>query len=368
MIQNIALLGVGLIGGSLGLAWKKNSPAPHLTGYDRPDVLDEALKRGAIDARAADPAAAVQDADLVVLAAPISANLRILELIGPHLKPGAIVTDVSSVKAPVVEHARAVLPAGIPFIGGHPMAGSEHSGVSHAEALLFENATYVLCPPGGLSESSFTAQYAEVIALFENTGARLLVLEAARHDRIAAAVSHLPQLLAVLLMNFAAEKNTEDEAYLRLAAGGFRDLTRIAASPFNIWRDILIANQGHLLDVMAQFASQFQKMRNRLIEEDLLDLQQAFQTARSSRQNIPKNTKGFLHPLSDVFVYVEDHPGALLGIVQALYEAELNIKDIELLKMREGTGGTFRLGFKDDDVAKAAVSALQGRAYTAFQL
>jgi prephenate dehydrogenase len=175
-------------------------------------------------------------------------------------------------------------------------------------------------------------------------------------------------LLAVLLMNFAAEKNEEDEAYLRLAAGGFRDLTRIASSPFIIWRDILIANQGHLLDVMAQFAVNFQKMRNRLIEEDLLDLQQSFQTARSSRQSIPKNTKGFLHPLSDVFVYVEDHPGALLGIVQALYEAELNIKDIELLKMREGTGGTFRLGFKDDGVAKAAVSALQERAYTAFQL
>jgi prephenate dehydrogenase len=248
------------------------------------------------------------------------------------------------------------------------MAGSEHSGVSHAEALLFENATYVLCPPGGLSESAFTAQYAGVIALFESTGARLLVLEAAQHDRIAAAVSHLPQLLAVLLMNFAAEKNEEDEAYLRLAAGGFRDLTRIASSPFIIWRDILIANQGHLLDVMAQFAVHFQKMRNRLIEEDLLDLQQSFQTARSSRQSIPKNTKGFLHPLSDVFVYVEDHPGALLGIVQALYEAELNIKDIELLKMREGTGGTFRLGFKDNGVAKAAVSALQERAYTAFQL
>lgn len=362
------MLGVGLIGGSLGLVWKKNRPALTIVGFDEPEVLEVARARGAIDERAASAAAAVREADLVVLATPIGPMLRLLEEIAPHLRPGALVSDVGSVKGPVVAQARAVLPAANPFVGGHPMAGSEKGGIAHADPFLFENATYVLCPPDGLDEPAFTETCADYIGLVQTTGARLLVLEAARHDRIAATVSHLPQLLAVTLMQYAAEANEADDAFLRLAAGGFRDMTRIAASPFRMWRDIVMANNGPLLDVLAGFASALQRTRHRVAAEDLDALRQLFDEARTARESIPRDTKGFLHPLADVYVYAEDRPGELTTITRVLFEADLNIKDIELLKVREGTGGAFRIGFADEPTAEAATEALRQAQYTAYRL
>ncbi|GIV59206.1 MAG: prephenate dehydrogenase [Rhodothermaceae bacterium] len=368
MIERIALVGVGLIGGSLGLAWKRHRPEVTLAGYDREDVLARATARGIVDEAAGSLEAAVAGADLVVLAVPIAASLRLIDALAPLLRPGVLVTDVGSVKSPVVRHARAVLPPENPFIGGHPMAGAEHSGVEHADAFLFENATYVLCPPEDTPPEAFQTRYDAFVSLIRATGARVLLLEAERHDRIAAVVSHLPQLLAVTLMNYAATHHEDDDHFLRLAAGGFRDLTRIASSPFDIWRDILLANEGPILDALAGFMAGLQKLRNRLIEEDLDALASAFDRARSVRETIPRNTKGFLHPLVDVFVYVEDRPGALLDITRTLFEAGLSIKDIELLKLREGTGGTFRLGFAGTAAADAAVRALEDAGYRAYRL
>ena len=367
-MKKIALLGVGLIGGSLGLAWKKHRPELVIVGYDEADVLEEALRRGAIDGRAADPAAAVRAADLVVLAAPIGAILRLMETIAPHLKRGAVVTDVGSVKAPVAQHARDVLPAANPFVGGHPMAGSEKGGIAHADAFLFENATYVLSPPPDVGPDALPARFPDLVALVQATGARLLVLEAERHDRIAATVSHLPQLLAVTLMNAAAEANREDEAFLRLAAGGFRDMTRIASSPFAMWRDVLVANEGPILDALGRFAAAFQRTRNRLLEDDPDALADAFDAARQVRERIPRDMKGFLEPLAEVHLYAEDRPGFLVGITSAVYEAGLNIKDIELLKIREGTGGAFRLGFATAGDADAATEALNAAGYRAYRI
>ncbi len=365
MIQRIALLGVGLIGGSLGLAWKRNRPDLHITGFDAPDVLDRASMLGIVDEKAATARNAVMGADLVVLAAPIGANLRLLEEAGPHVRPGALITDVSSVKKPLMEHARLFVEPENLFVGGHPMAGAEHSGVEHADALLFENATYVLCPP---EDEPDREALGELIRLIEATGARVLLLDAGRHDRIAAVVSHLPQLLAVALMNQTAEEQAHDEAFLHLAAGGFRDMTRIASSPFRLWRDILLANEGAILDALGRFTSLLRTLRNRLIEENLDALEDAFERARTLRETIPRDTKGFLHPLADVYVYVEDQPGALFGITRALFNAEISIKDIELLKIREGTGGTFRLGFTDETAAEAAREALERAGYRAHRL
>ncbi|NBC15727.1 MAG: prephenate dehydrogenase/arogenate dehydrogenase family protein [Bacteroidetes bacterium] len=366
MIRRIAILGVGLIGGSLALAWKKVRDDLTLVGYDAPDVLDRAAERGALDEKAATPEAAVEGADLVVLATPLAPMLRLVDLIAPHLAPGTLVTDVGSVKTPVVEHAREVLPASAPFIGGHPMAGAERSGVDHADALLFENATYVLCPPPDADDA--LSAYPGFVDLIEGTGAHVLLLDAPQHDEIAAAVSHLPQLLAVLLMNHAAALNDADDAVLRLAAGGFRDMTRIASSPFSMWRDVLIANQGPILDALGSFAAHLRKARNRLIEENVEALGQQFSEARHVRNTIPRDTKGFLHPLADIYVFAEDRPGELLAIIQTLYDAGLNIKDIELLKIREGTGGAFRMSFTDDEEANTAVEALTNGEFIAYRL
>ena len=368
MIQRVAILGVGLIGGSLGLAWKKNRADLTLVGYDVPAVLEAALERGQIDEAALTLAEAVPTADLVVLAVPLAPMLRLLEEIAPLLQPGTLVTDVGSVKGPIMAQARQVLTEANPFIGGHPMAGSEQGGAANADAFLFENATYVLCPPEGLTTEALPQHYADFVVLIEATGARVLVLEAQRHDRIAATVGHLPQLLATILMNYAAERNAEDDAFLRLAAGGFRDMTRIASSPFAMWQHILLANEGPILDALAGFATALQKTRHRIIEEDLDALHEAFTEARRVRDTIPKDSKGFLHPLADIYVYAEDRPGVLAHITGTLFEAAINIKDIELLKIREGTGGAFRLSFSDEAAADAAIEVLEHAGCRAHRL
>jgi prephenate dehydrogenase len=369
--MRIALLGTGLIGGSLALAWQQRAPQQlpsplTIVGYDRPEVLEAAEARGALDARATDPASAVDGAEVVVLATPPAVTLRLMADVAPHLAPGALVTDVASVKAPVIAQARDVLPPEVAFLGGHPMAGAETSGIDGADPLLFENAAYVLCLPDGAGEDALHGTYAPLLRLVEATGARPLVLDAARHDRIAAAVSHLPQLLSVALVNTVTDLHASDpDDALRLAAGGFRDMTRIASSPFAMWRDVLVGNSGPVLDALAAFAARVQRTRNRLIEDDLAALESAFAEARAAREQIPRDTKGFLRPLADVHVRLADEPGALHGLTGTLAEANVNVKDIELRVIREGDGGTFRLGFATTDEADEAVRALRDAGYVA---
>lgn len=357
--DRIALLGVGLIGGSLGLALKRHAPDLIITGFDSPEVLDLAQERGAIDNKAASAEACVEDADLVILATPLGPALRLLTEIAPSVKPGAVVTDVGSVKNPITRHAGTVLPEHAVFIGGHPMTGSEKTGIAHSDAVLFENAVYVLCPDTTESEA-----FVALSALLARVGAHVRVMGAEEHDRAAARVSHIPQLLAVTLVN----QILDDPDSASLAAGGFRDMTRIASSSFGMWRDILVGNEGPVLDELGLISTSLQRLRNRIAEGDMEAVAESFRTAAATRNAIPSNSKGFLNPLSDVFVYTPDEPGALLTIVKVLTDADVDIKDIELLKIREGTGGTFRLGFRDADSSAQAVDVLSASGLHAYSL
>ncbi len=367
-MQRVAIIGVGLIGGSLGLVWKKQAPDVRIVGFDEPATLDKALALGALDEAASSVEDAVSGAQVVVLATPVASVLQLLEQIAPHVPPAAVVTDTGSVKGLVAARAAQVLPPHVLFVGGHPMAGSERRGIDQADALLFENAAWALCPPDPMDVRALKREQGAFLDLIEATGARALMLSPARHDRIAALVSHLPQLLAVALMNHVAEENGCDEAFLQLAAGGFRDMTRIASSPFDVWSDILATNDARILEALDSFAARMDLVRAEIAGGDMNTLQDRFRDARSARETIPRNTKGFLQPLADVYVYAKDDPGELFSITKILYEASLNIKDIELLKIREGTGGAFRMGFAEDDTATAAAQTLNRAGYTAWRL
>lgn len=370
MIDRVAILGTGLIGGSLGLVWAQRRPDLTIVGHDRPEVLDRAEERGAIDAKAASPSTAVSKADLVVLATPLATTMRLLDTISEHLSPNTLVTDVASVKQPVLEQAHDVLPDSVTFVGGHPMAGAEHSGIDHADDLLFENAVYALCLPEDVDDEALDGPLAPFTDLIETTGGRPLTLDAARHDRLVAAVSHVPQLLSVALVNLVAtteEDQEPEDLPLQLAGGGFRDMTRIASSPFDMWRDVLVGNENAIHDALSRFRRHLRGMRNRLIEGDLDALAETFGDAQTARDAIPEDSKGFLRPLSDIYVRAPDQPGVIHDISGHLLDAEINIKDIELQTIREGTGGTFRLAFPDGDAAEDAIAVLEEAGYEAWR-
>jgi prephenate dehydrogenase len=360
MYHSIVIVGVGLIGGSLGFAIRRKRPDIRVTGVSSPGAVKTALELGIITVGCGygELGDAVRDADLVFLCTPIHRIQGLLTLLGPLLEPGVMVTDVGSTKRAITRHAAESLPPGVHFIGGHPMAGSENRGVLAADPFLFQNVIYVLCPAEGVP----AAQVESLSALLGDIGANVTIMDAETHDRIAAAVSHLPQMLAVALVEMVGGLDSERAPYLRLAAGGFRDMTRIASSPFVIWDDIFRTNVDAVRETMDAFIERLRKLRDRIGSRALAE---DFETANITRAAIPKDTKGFMRTLSDVLVVVEDKPGVIAHIATALAGEGININDIEVLKVREGEGGTLRFAFEHEEEARRAVALMEGIGYSA---
>ena len=354
--SSVSILGTGLIGASLGLAVRRRFPDLEVVGADAREAhVLEALRRGAVS-RHAPLEDAVAAGDLVVVATPLDAARSVLEAVARHARPGALVTDVGSVKGSVLR-AAAVLPEGVRFVGGHPMAGAATGGPGQADALLFENAVYVLTP-GALDLEDDAP---EALWLVEAVGARPVVMTAERHDRAVAAVSHLPQLLAVALVEAAARSG--DDA-LALAAGGFRDMTRVAGSPFSTWGPILRDNRDAVLGALGTMADVLGDVRAAL-EGDVSGLEDVFERAGTTRAALPSSSKGSLAPLADVVVWADDRPGFLHALTGVVAGAGLNLRDAELLRVRTGEVGTFRFGFETPADADGAVRALLEAGYRA---
>lgn len=250
----MAIVGLGLLGGSLGLALKKAGFAGRILGSARrAETRAQALAMGAVDEAHAEPIEAVHGADLVILATPVAAILDNLPRLQPHLPPRALVTDVGSTKRRICEHAAKLYDQRPMFLGGHPMAGKERSGLENADARLFEGARYVLTPlkpehSGDLRVQAFRALIASI-------GARAITSDPASHDVAVAYLSHLPQLLSSGLAGLIEEKNAAGGLSLELAATGFRDVTRLADSPYSVWRDICLTNTENIqmaLDALIQ--------------------------------------------------------------------------------------------------------------------
>lgn len=254
-MDTIAVVGLGLIGGSLALALRQNGLAKDIAGYDvNSDVTCRAQELGAITYACATVEEAAQQADIVVLATPIHAIPEMLKRIAPSLRPGTLVTDTASTKARVLSWASTLLPASVVFVGGHPMAGRECSGIEAAEAGLFEGRAYCLTP----TEKTPAEAIVRLGAIIMGLGAQPLVLDAERHDRQVAGISHLPFVLSsVLVQMLCGEEDWPEMA--RLAASGFRDMSRLAAGSPAMYRDICLTNKeailGHLDALTVQLAS-----------------------------------------------------------------------------------------------------------------
>lgn len=284
IVDTLALVGTGLIGGSFALALKAAGAVRTVFGVGRdPARLTVARELGLID-RAVDWAEAGQ-ADCILLALPVGETETALRRLAPHLKPGAIVTDAGSTKANVVAAARAALGARFAdFVPGHPIAGSEQSGPGAARADLYQGRRVVLAPQ---AETRGEAT-ATVRALWEAAGAQVETLDAERHDRIFAAVSHLPHLAAFALVDDLVQR-ADSETFFRFAASGFRDFTRIAGSSPEMWRDIALANRDAVLAELDAYMQALQAVRAAVSAQDAEALLEIFARARAARERWMKN-------------------------------------------------------------------------------
>ena len=352
--RHIVIIGVGLIGGSLGLALKRKGFKGTLVGVDYPGALALASQRGAIDLGYPpdDIAESLSQADLIFLCTPVSQILHYLQTIGSYIQTGALITDVGSTKRRIVETANIHLPSQCDFIGGHPMAGSESSGMEAADPFLFENATWVLTPAKPMREE----RRRSIGDLIESTGALVLLISPHLHDEIAAAVSHLPQMAAIALMSLAARRQKESSHFLKMAAGGFRDMTRVASSPFSNWQDIINTNHDMISEYIDAYIDELKRIKTATEKQEVHTF---FDQSARNRLSIPRDTRGFFRPHYDISVIVQDRPGMLAAIADALLEKNINIKDIEILKIRENEGGTMRLAFASEPDRQTALALLQ---------
>lgn len=337
MTRRASIVGTGLIGASIGL--RLSAAGWKVSGVDvAPGRAERALELGAISAIGID-----RDSEVTFVAAPVG------EL--PDLVTGALaetrgtVTDVGSVKAPVT--AVVTDPR---FVGGHPMAGSEQDGVEGARPELFEGATWVLTP----TETTAGETYASVRTVITGMGAEVVALDPERHDSLVAVVSHVPHLTAASLMCLADERSEEHRALLRLAAGGFRDMTRVASGHPGIWPDICAENNGAIVTVLEGLISKLQELKKLVGDGDRDGLLGVLENARAARVNLPQSV-GVDVTVAEIRVPVFDRPGEIARITKMATDIDVNIYDLEIAHSAEGSLGVLIM-----IVEAALVERLQG--------
>jgi prephenate dehydrogenase len=265
--KRVSIVGLGLLGGSWGLALKQNGFSGAVQGCDRGDVLQNALSQKVIDEGSEDPSRAVRDADLVILATPVAAILHLLPILQPAISAHALITDVGSTKRLICERASQIFRGAGLFLGGHPMAGKERSGLKHADASLFRNARYALTPltPDDISDARVKA----FAGLLTEMQALPFITDAGAHDRAVAFLSHLPQLMSTGLASLIAELCGQEFLPLELAGPGFRDVTRLAESPYPLWRDICLTNRENIQSALGSFIQKLEDMQTHLNDREL---------------------------------------------------------------------------------------------------
>jgi prephenate dehydrogenase len=278
LFERVAIAGVGLIGGSLALAGRAGGLLGELVGFGRTEAnLQTALRLGIIDRYSLDPLDAARDADLLLLAVPVRACAAVARACAPALRSGAIASDVGSVKVAVVDAVEAALPADIPFVGAHPIAGTEESGAAAAFAELFRDSRCIITP----GRTATPAATAKIRALWEGVGMQVEEMEAERHDQILAWTSHLPHALAFSVVSALLDA---DESMHAFGGPSFRDLTRVAASAPEMWTDIFLANATHLGRSLGAFAASLTELRRAISAGDAAAVQRFLDRAQTARR------------------------------------------------------------------------------------
>ena len=333
--MEVFVIGVGLMGGSIGLALRTRGH--RVTAWDIDgERLDRCIAMGAADSASTDFALSCAECDIAIVAVPVS---NVAELVAAALSAGApVVTDVGSVKAPIVSAVEGLSTRSEYFVAGHPMAGSEQDGLDGADADLFVGATWVLTPTNATNQDAHALTRSLAIAV----GAEVIEIEPERHDALVAVVSHVPQLAATTLMDVASEAGDGSAVLLRLAAGGFRDMTRIAASHPAIWPDICAANRDAIVDALDSYVEALGAVRGMVASGDRVALIELLTRARNSRRALPVSA-AIEGPLAEIRTPIADRPGVLAEVTTLAGSLGVNILDLEIVHSIEGESGVLVL-------------------------
>jgi len=286
-IRQITIIGTGLIGGSFGLAVRKTGFRGKIVGCDRKEILAKAKRKSTIDVGVADPIQACNGSDVVLLALPVGGIIELLARLAPHLSPDRVVTDVGSTKSEILRAAEKAFGSATAqrFLGGHPMAGKENSGIEFADPELFRGAVWFITPTR--NQNLRSKRIAEFLGLVKKIGARIAVLDGAEHDELCAWISHVPQMISTALASTLVEEYGDNAPLLESGGRALREMTRIAASPYSMWRDIALTNKqslgGALLKLEQKLAHIRENLDTRELEREFLQAHQLKQLGKKKR-------------------------------------------------------------------------------------
>lgn len=352
-------IGLGLIGGSIAKALKTADPSIKIIAYDvNKETLTFAFADKSIDTAVSCIDEHFTACDYIFLCAPVSYNDGNLSKIKNVLSPNCILTDVGSVKTTIHEHVAAAGLSG-QFIGGHPMAGSERIGYRNSKALLLQNAYYILTPEQQVSEEKLSAYQ----NLVRKMGAIPLVLSYQQHDFVTAGISHLPHLIASSLVNLIKDVDSKDGIMKMVAAGGFKDITRIASSSPIMWQQVCLTNGENISGLLSSYIDILSKVKDSLDNQDEDSLYELFDSARTYRESFLNTSSGPIKQVYDMTVDIDDKPGALAAIATLLAKYNISIKNIGITHNREAAEGAMRIEFNDADAVIQAKELLQKNGY-----
>lgn len=369
--STIAFIGLGLIGGSIARALKKARPDIRIMAYMRSrDRLEQARKEGIVDVVLKGIDQHLGECDLIFLCTPVEYNAGYLSAIRPFLKPGALITDVGSTKCGIHDEIKG---QGLEscFVGGHPMAGSEKTGYENSTDHLLENAYYIVTPPEGGRHSGMEALSSNtrrIVAVAETIGAIPLVLDYREHDRVVAAISHLPHLVASSLVNLIKDSDTPEGTMKQVAAGGFKDITRIASSSPEMWEQICMTNVEPIAGILESYIASLNQVLEEIRGHRGQDIYRLFETSRDYRNSITDRAKGSVEPAYEFTVDVSDEVGAISTISVILAAKGISIKNIGINNNRERGEGALKIVFYDEASMEAAWQRLDKYKYEMFRM
>ena len=357
-IHRLAVVGVGMMGGSLALAAQQRAQVDSIVGYDSdPEALDLALSRGVITEKALSAAEAAAYADLVIIAAPVRSIPALVEECATAQPAPRLITDMGSTKSSIMNSLSPL--AKSLFIGGHPICGAADTGVRYARADLFENATYFLCTTG----AAFPKLYEMIQEFILQLGAKPTHIDPVAHDRIMAVVSHLPHVLANVLMDHTGTLQVRGKRALHCVGSSFKDLTRVAGANPVMWGDIFLENRTALAQTVRAIAGELEEFSQLLEQADETAILDSIESAANYREELLEYEDITPARLYKVTVRVPDQPGVVSKVMTALGNAEINIEDLTLHHFSRSVGGDLVLFIEGQDVAEMAATLAQGLGY-----